>query len=67
MRIAQIIKAKKLKKYDAVLVFDADGKPSWNRVMSVNREYHTGYINVNLEGIKDTQDVEGKSRVVVWR
>ena len=67
MRIAQVIKAKKLERGDRVLIFDRDGKPTWERVTEVLNEYGSGWLNVLLEGYGDSQDLDSKTRVVVWR
>ena len=67
MRIAQVIKAKKLTPGVRVLVFDADGQPAWNRVVSVEPQYGSGWHDIDLEGIKDSIEIEGKTRVVVWK
>lgn len=66
-RIAQVVKAKNLREGDQVLVYDADGHPSWNRVLSCEPEYESGWYGVEFEGVKGTHDIEGRARVVVRR
>jgi hypothetical protein len=36
------------------------------RVVSIEPEYETGWFSIVFEG-KEIQDIEGKTRVVVWR
>jgi len=67
MRIAQVIKAKKLTPGVRVLVFDAEGQPTWNRVVAVEAQHEAGWLDVELEGIRGIQDVPANTRVVVWK
>lgn len=66
MRIATIKKASKLRQGERVLVFNAEGEPSWNRVISNDAQYNNVYQTVELEGIREAQEIEAKARVVVW-
>ena len=67
MRIAQVIKAKKLTPGVRVLVFNADGEPAWNRVVEINQQYEADWWGVELEGFNEMIDIQGKTRVVVWK
>lgn len=70
MRIAQIVKAKKLSRGNSVLVFDAEGHPVWNRVLRIDEAGGWGAgreLAVTLEGVKDPQDIDPNTRVVVWK
>lgn len=67
MRIAQVIKAKNLRIGDEVMVFNADGVPAWNEVRSIEPTYTAGYLDVELQGVKDSQDLHRDTRVIVHR
>lgn len=67
MRIAQVMKAKKLTPGVRVLVFDAEGNAAWNRVVAVEPQWDDTYLDVELEGVKGLQEVHVKTRIVVWK
>jgi hypothetical protein len=67
MRIAHVIKAKKLLAGERVLVLNADGEPQWLRVVSCEQHYASSWYGVELEGTNAIQNVEANTRVVVWK
>jgi hypothetical protein len=66
MRIAQTVRAKNLRAGERVLIMNSEGQPQYVRVVSIEPEYETGWFSIVFEG-KEIQDIEGKTRVVVWR
>jgi len=67
MKIAHVIKVKKLSSGDRVLVVNADEEPRWVRVLSCEEQDDPDWYGVELEGTNEMLDEPANARVVVWK
>lgn len=63
---AESIKAKKLKPGMYLMVLTADDHVTSQRILTI-REHSDGWIEVEVEGNRGWREINGRTRVVIWR
>lgn len=67
MKIAHVVKAKKIRKGDRMLVLDADGDAKYWEVEDVMDQYVPGWLTVQMVGRQQYWEFRAHQRVVVFR